>query len=751
MQWLAISPEPTQLPLDPFDSPSTDGPARSASNLPFGSLLKRSRDPFGSLPQEVLVETLRYLTCKETFRWRAASLHACMVSIPRREYRRFLREEMVFLPKFIQALDDPGSQKGVDAGWQHIFERCSRAWLRDDGLRNRRRIWAIVERMADELVETSAGNLRRLAGVRDDSPMAVTVARGSVGVRSGAEGCRETVMFAAAPVDTMSSESSMASSIELPDDLSPGSTDGLTSSAGISPVSLDAIHIWLDPIDGRICGLQFVFCHEPGPPPQVRHRSSRFGSRTAVRQVHTVTGETDVLTGFVLCWYGGCVRGIRFVFEDTTVEPSEYCDGQSLSQPYGTWDGPERRLVAPRAYRKLAGVTGFVDSRGRIETMAILEEKVVVSSAENFHFLTPPDTVPLTHQEASMWKRPPPNDAELLERQGPVISDWRTRAAECEVFEHTLQFAPPGRLETIAVHMSGDYVSGIVFTYLVQGRPPVTRLIGSSAGRQVGQVRLGRAEEITAVVISHGAAGVHSLQLITSSTVGPATSQRYLGTQTVYAQDPVIPRGQERLGYLTYLRAPIIGFHALYSSKLNRLVQLGLITRPETVRLETPTSNAGSLLGSPRHVVHPTISLSLPLVDTDEVKNPWVDGAPPDDMVRGRKHSDSMKAVSVNPAATFAGWIDLRRRITHVTVYGRMEGLRITYDDDGPTDSHFGNTRAGVDHQTFKIVDPSKPITCVARQFRGTKSGASAYDELPTIRVRCRRIVSIRCADSVAT
>ncbi|KAI9824763.1 MAG: hypothetical protein M1832_001591 [Thelocarpon impressellum] len=740
LHWLVVNPERTEFSFNPFNSPSVESCADTTAEPTLASFDDRSKDPFWRLPPEVLVETMGYLTCKETFRWRRASLPVHLISIPRRDYRRFVQDEMAFLPSFLKQMEDAEtSLQGVDVNWKHIFEQCSREWRRDDGLRNRHRIWSIVERMADELVETSIQNLRSLSPVGNDIPMAITVARGNVGVISGAEGYRDTVMLAASPPSPAASEESKGSSDQASSEHSTATTSDETPALpGLDPACVKAVHIWLDEEDLHLCGLQFVFGDESTTSLEpARHETKRFGRRTAVRKELPVTAESLVLTGFHVCWYRGCVRGIQFVFEDSAEAPSEYCDAELLSPRFGTWDGPSRRLVAPRAYRKLAGVTGFINARGCIETFAILEEKLVVTSADGGHFLTPPDTVPLSHQETSLWAHIPPNDVELPERQGPVVDDWRLRAADCEVFQKTSGRAPPGDLQAVSVHVSDDFVSGIAFRYVNRAGRAITRELGSCAGKPLGTVKIGGNEEITAVVISHGTAGIHGLQLITSSTVGPATGQRYLGTQTVFAQDPVIPRAKERLGHLTYLRAPIIGFHCLYSPKWNRLVQLGLVTRPEALRSETPSSNNPSLLGSPRFAIPSGLNSSIPMVDTDELKNPWVDGAPPSELIRGRKNSDSMKAVSVPFDATFAGWINLRHKITQVVVYGRMQGLKVSYDDDKFSDSHFGNTRPSLGQRVYKNTEPDKRITCIARILSGPSSALGALEDgfLPTIRL----------------
>ena len=106
------------------------------------------------------------------------------------------------------------------------------------------------------------------------------------------------------------------------------------------------------------------------------------------------------------------------------------------------------------------------------------------------------------------------------------------------------------------------------------------------------------------------------------------------------------------------------------------------------------------------------------MVDTDELRNPWVDGAPPLSLVRGRKRSDPIKTLSVPFQATFAGWIDFEDGVKCVVVYGRMEGIRFVFHDKGRSDSHFGNTRtsAGLAQQTYDVAGSGKRISCIASE-----------------------------------
>ena len=725
-QWLVANPQRTGLSSNPFRYPVRDHSIgrKNQSNATY--LGRHTKDPFWQLPREVLVETLKYLTCKETFRWRTVSVPLNTIVIPQKYYQRYLKHEMAFLPTlYRQMIEFESSGNNLHIDWRSIFEHAFGEWRSTSGLRNRRRIWNIVQPIAEELVETCAQNLRMIGGLDKALSSAITIARGSVGVLSGAEGQRETTLFTVGPLPRLHSEDGNST-----DSADPTSTpDSESSRPGLCLQSLQEIYFWLDHHDQHLRGMEFVFTVHPttafGSDYMVR---KRFGTRTAIRKTLSVDKMSMILTGFNVCWYNGCVRGIQCVYEDPTQRPNEYCDAEILSQRFGTWDGPMRRLVAPRTYRLLAGITGFVSSSGQIETFALLEQKLSFHIDNGQHLMTPPDSVPLSHQESSLWKRVPPNDVELYDRQGPTSDDWRTREADWEIFEKTSLYEPPGQLKEISVYVNDDYVTGLHFEYTRANRS-VSRRLGVCHGA-VSTIEFARRDELTVVIISHGATGVHCLQLITSNAVGPAGGERYLGTQTVYAQDPVIPRGKERLGHLSYLKASIIGFHCLFSPDGQRLVQIGLIARPETMRIDTPSST-NSRIGSPGHSFPMGLGTSIPMVDTDELKNPWVDGAPPNTFIRGRKNSECLKSTSFPFDATFAGWIDLRPGISRVIIYGRMEGIKFIHGKDMYPDVSFGNTRSS-SQVSDQSIGSKKRITRISRSRSDATDAVEEH--LPTVR-----------------
>ena len=498
LQWLVADPRRNQFSFDPFKVKTHE---RSANPTLYPGRL--AHDPFWSLPDELLVEIFTYLTCMETFRWRVASARVNAIAIPQHEYRRYTKEEMSFMPMFLRDVEQREASKLCRlTNWKHVFELTSRTWRSDDGLRNRRRIWKILQPMAEGLVETSKQNIAWIMRWTGREPPEICLTRGSVGRASGAQGRRETLLLVEASTSGVST----------------GSGHG-DQGPGLLYRRLEEVKIWLDDDEGYTRGLQFVLAGSNSSAAVSRH----LGTRTATVRRILVDEPTWVLTGFNLCWYDGCVRGLQCIFADGTVEPTEYSGAEFLSARYGRWDGPARRLVAPRIYRVLAGLTGFVTSSGRIETLAILEQKTRWQSVDGRRRLIPPDTVPLTQQECSIWHRQPPSDVELLARQGPVVDDWRFRSADCEVFEPTPSRDAPGQLRDISLFTSGEYLSGIKFRYGTRHGKLIVSHLGNCKGEKAGTVKLGGRDEITAVLVSVGAGGIHSLQVCVGARASQGT------------------------------------------------------------------------------------------------------------------------------------------------------------------------------------------------------------------------------------
>ncbi|KAI9784014.1 MAG: hypothetical protein M1816_001096 [Peltula sp. TS41687] len=675
LHWLAANPR-YWFPFIPWTIES----GKQAESLQSSLIHKYNHtiDPFRALPAEVLVETFRYLSCTDIFHWRAASLEVNLVAIPQREYRRFYLEEMSYLPALHEdrlysercKLED---QPGMLIDWKRTFQDASEEWRKRNRAGNRRRIWKIVYAMAEELVETSSQHIRAISGLTEEVSAAISVVRGNVGIRSGADGEYCTVVFS----DLLRPRSDLegrdqSGRIPAPAGTTwPASEDHTTTPEGFSH-ALVKIMIWLHPEKNHVCGLRFVFLNERSRSLSDHVPTNILGTRTALCYSFSVANANDVLTGFQVCWAHGYLRGIRFIFEDMLKEPTEYCEAEYLSPCYGRWDGPIRRLVARRKFRTLAGVTAFVTGSGLIETFAILEKKRPVMNAGHHYLLSPPDTVPLSHYEASLWKCLPPNDVDILERLGPTIADWRTWTAQCQVFAPTGLYQPPGSISRIVQYSDGVHLVGVRFLYKSEDGVTTNRDLGNCDGKADVGISFKPGEEVSQAVIGHGRMGIHSLQL-------------------------------------------------------HRIVQLGIITRAisPAANVAEPTGHASA---------SPSAGLALPFVDIDELSNPWVDGSPPWHFARGRKNSDSLKILRPASSATFAGWISLRDSISSVTVYGQMQGVRFTYADEGRSDCYFGDTSPSLPKQTQSFSQNSKrPFQYISHRRSHTKH--DKWGHLPIVRL----------------
>ena len=437
-----------------------------------------------------------------------------LVIIPQREYRRFFLEQVAFLPGLIKQMKaHETDHPGVNVDWRLIFEDVSRAWRQDNGLRNRRRIWKIVHPMAEELVERSCQNLRAIGNLSPAVSAAISVVRGNVGVPSGASGEHETLVFSELfrpTLELRGRDPSRGTRSPLAYPVTwPAWEDSVTTPCH----ALKQIDIWLHPQEHYLCGLRFSFLAEGTLHEARRTTSNVLGTRSTLHQTLVLERDTQMLTGINVCRDRNLLSGIQFVFEDTLEEPTEYCKAEFLSACYGVWRGPERRLVAPRKFRTFAGLTAFIKSAGHIETLAILEKKRPVMSPSGLHFLTPPDSVPLSHREASLWRSSPPNDVDLMERLGPCVGDWRIWSAQNEVFAATSLYQPPGILSKIIQYSDGAYLCGIRFQYKTEAGKIVYSDLGDCDAELDVTLSLVAGDEVSFAVVGHGRTGIRSLQV----------------------------------------------------------------------------------------------------------------------------------------------------------------------------------------------------------------------------------------------
>lgn len=584
------NPQASLLQDDPFQLQRRLRPqaAPSPSRVPK----RATADPFWRLPREVLIETIGYLSCVDTSCWRVASVPVHFLPIPQKVYRRFFLEEMRFLPALmLQMREHERLHAQRDVNWQGILDYASQGWRQDIRLRNRRRIWKIVEPMADELVERSSRHLKAVGKLHPALAAVATVARGNVGVRSGILGRHETVVFSELFRQTLPEPEPE----EFPEDLVDAAGLEVPSESNQNIIMLDdvfptlkRIDVWLHPRERHVCGLQFVFFFERTLDEPHRYLYRPLGRCSAVCQSYVVDSTTHVLTGFNVFWARGRLSGIQLVYEDDTTEPTEYREHEMVSERYGRCDGPVRRLVAPRLYRLLAGVTAFVSGSGLIEMFAIIEKKKPQRGPGGILMDPTPDTVPLTHREASLWASLPPNDVILSDRLGPRVDDWRLRMAQCEVFAPTSTNHPPGDIHDLTLFSDGDYLVGISFRYRDRAENFISRELGECTSKSRICVSLEEDEQIILAIVGHGNTGILSLQvrritapsiycvpalmtqLVTSlGRVHPACGARYRGTHTIYILKSAMSSGpQEMPGGISYISSPIIGFHCLYSSSV---------------------------------------------------------------------------------------------------------------------------------------------------------------------------------------
>ena len=435
--------------------------------------------------------------------------------IPQREYRRFIREEMSYLPKLLRQTEDyqPHGQPRID--WKNIFEYVSRSWKVDNGLRNRRRIWKILQPIADDLVERSSENLHVNGGMPKAVADATSIVRGAVGRLSGSDGWRETLLFVNpirnSGADSGTSEPGTVNSASL--SIESSSAEPLGPNELVS--SIKQIRIWLDPVTSHVRGLEFSAEYKSTS----YRNSTQFCKQIGVCQTllcetyRPHPADSMVLIGFYVCWKNGSLSGIRFVFDNETTTPVEAADDEILSPPFGDWDYPVRRLVCPRKYRHLAGVTVFVNSLGFIETFAIMEQRFPITfDVTDLHVTEPPVTVPLSHAEASMWKFPPPNNVLLLEREGPIMDDWRTRASEWMIRPHLNLFGQSRRTIQVRGYLKNSYLVGLSFQYSI-GRGSRTDTLGFCDLKPSQSFKIPSGDDIYGAVINYGPLGVHGLQV----------------------------------------------------------------------------------------------------------------------------------------------------------------------------------------------------------------------------------------------
>ncbi|RPB04039.1 hypothetical protein L873DRAFT_1668292 [Choiromyces venosus 120613-1] len=621
-------------------------------------------DPFQSLPPEIILEICTMLTSTDIFGLKTATPAAHNLGLPDSFYRRFLQEEFKYLPTLVKEVGDYETlreRKELDAiDWRGSFERLRRLMMVpkdgegwesvDIGLKNRNRIWKIVKPMADHFVESSPALLLHRYSAPVPFAERTRVVRGYVGVRTGRQGLIESVYFG--PRTRV-----------IDPDIKDEAGDPLREDLALT---LDVVRVWLDGEGGPLCGLGFFVTSED----QEVQRWERFGRRGSF-YVDVKIGSR-VLTGFVFCLHNHIVCGVQLVFNNDTL----------FSEKHGCWNGVARKITAPSRYRNLVGVIGFVNSGGFIETLGILEETPEQHREDAIGPLAaPPQTVDLSHAEASVWKRLPPPNVKLLEREGPHIMDWRMCRGEWEIwangFHEEGAKEPPGKDRTL-LEIVGYYddtaLRGLEFVYREHSsNKRVASILGSKQAKEWDSIGFKEGESVAAVVICYSDACVHGILFVTgggrtSEVFGP----RYLGIHKVFAPTANVD-GPSQTIFRKETTGDIIGLHCLYDEEGQKFLQLGLMLLIDDDKIyET-------------ELPHP-----IPFSDLDSKLQVWDDGPPPEDWSIASRPGEMGIFTRDFAPAQFSGWIALSS-LRRVTIYGRMKGVRFSFEEG--KDRFFGYVR----------------------------------------------------------
>lgn len=470
------------------------------------------------MPPEVVLMVSNYLSSTEIFRWKIASPFVHSVPLPDSFYRRFLKEDFRYLNTLSRAVEE--EEKNSPAAtlsqidWRGSFERLhllmrsptvsgdtddenyGAEWDQVDiSLKNRRRIWRIVKPIAETLVHTSSQALVHVHGAAKRVADQSGLVRGLFGTRSGKAGSVQTTYFG----DRQWGEDEL-----------------------LGDVQVYFVRMWTDGPRGDLCGMQFFTADTYENDHEESAIFGRVGSRrndTYIRGHH--------LAGLAACMNDGIISGAQiFVFSDPSVE------GTIDKNRVGRWTGGVvRKIIAPYKWRRVVGVTGYVNSDGFIETIGLIEQTVDRNRSNDFPESPPPPMVPLSHQEASVWKTGiPPQKVSLREREGPEIPDWRLTPAEWEIWGRNPGAMPPvycadGLLnqrprqrprEKTLLRITGYYdecfLRGLEFHYLDEMTKETTMsLMGSRDAPKSSSIEMEGRSGIVAAVINHSDEGVHGI------------------------------------------------------------------------------------------------------------------------------------------------------------------------------------------------------------------------------------------------
>ncbi|KAA8893711.1 hypothetical protein FN846DRAFT_1003903, partial [Sphaerosporella brunnea] len=702
------------------------------SYIPRGPLLKRHPntdplpyapraaiiDPFTRLPNEVILEICAYLSSSDIFCWKVSSPTVLHVGLPESYYRRFLRQEFMYLyPRLSSEIEEQEDmmQRGIKSpiDWRGSFERLRRLtrtprhpedgkeWAEIDiGLKNRRRIWHIIKPIAEAIVETSDVSLYDFFHAHQNAVDTASVVRGYVGARSGQQG---TICTAYVGCRVVHSESDVHED-EDEDEVEE-----------VANVRTEAIRMWYDGPTGLFTGVEFEIFDE-GLQGLAKKRFGRPGSEHV-----DVALRDKVLAGFAFCFSRGIVCGAQAFFLDASEAITREPVDLQFSRRVGRWsaDGLIRKLVASPERGNFVGLTGFLNSAGFIETVAILEE-----NHADF-LIEPPRTIPLTHHEASLWRRRlPPCNVVLREREGIATTNWRLSGSEWEIWApgyhedgvEVRGYVPPiGRLEKITGYYDQRFLRGLEFVYVnINGRR-TSSLIGLREGDKQSTFVLSIGDKVIASVISSSDEGVHGLLFVTqngfrSQMLGP----QFLGTHKVFTplQDFHALQNGSGTEHKEYLSQNIIGVHALYDYEDKRFLQLGLACECEE-DVSVQSIFAQALPGI------------IPFDVKDESLGVWVDEPLPTDWIIGANPTDvgidaTYRTRRRKPFNDYSGWAHLES-LSGITIYRDMAGVKFSYASGvdkcfGCVYDQVGASFQAIDHQKGERVIGIAVLDCAEGQ-----------------------------------
>ncbi|KAL7276946.1 hypothetical protein RUND412_000039 [Rhizina undulata] len=668
--WLVADPSSISVlksPLLPFTG------EKPHSRPPRAALI----DPFQNTPTEIIHEICKMLTSTDIFSLKTASPAVHNTALPGSFYRRFLREEFLYLHTLVKEVDryegmrrhERSNVNEID--WRGSFERLRKLMMNprprvpfdepgsewdaiDIGLKNRNRIWKILKPMADELVEKSAAVLRLKYGASAVRSERVSVVRGFAGARSGQHGVVESVYFGSRGKEK---------NIDTDDEDEEEDEDGEIKHCDEIEVDVVEARIWVDSHSGEFCGIGFTVEDE-----EIGQDMRRFGRKSSLFRDFKVRPKK--LAGFVFCLRNHIISGIQLVYEDS-----------AYSEKMGNFNGSLRKIVAPPDWRKLVGITGFINAKGFIESIGILEETRENPAEDQFGPLpTPPLSMLPSHEQASVWKEIPPFSVQLLEREGLHVMDWRLLMAEYEIWESGFESENLSSssgddkvLRKIVGYYDESSLRGLKFVYVDgQTGEQTSSLLGSNQASKRGSIYLKHREAIAAVVICYGDTGVHGILFVTEGgTVSEVFGPRYLGTHKVFA--PTL-KEKSQTAFRQETMSRIIGLHCLYDRESRKFLQLGLIMPFEE-----------------DSIFEPPLPCAIPFDEVGDQSQVWDNGPPPDLWIIGsspaEKQSGSLECDLKN--VDYSGYAILSD-LSSITIYGNMKGIRFCYSNEDK-DRFFGH------------------------------------------------------------